>query len=191
MRDAALAEMLFKQLQEDFRQDACFWQQSGYNNPGHPFFSFLYELVQGSSRRLFSFSWPVCVLKVHLTGLLDPEEWRSELPQLALCCLMTVPARLLPENHHLQGDPAVGAIEVAIQCCKERLSQSGYDMSTIKAAEWWAHKRAATDAHQLHFDLDETRIGSGPAKYKLRHPVSVDAVPSPHLWQGCFLCQTF
>ena len=70
----------------------------------------------------------------------------------------------------------MGQIEAAIQCCKERLSQGGCDMSRIKAAEWWAHRRAATDAHQLHFDLDETRIGSGSANYKLRHPVCMSAL---------------
>ena len=63
----------------------------------------------------------------------------------------------------------------------------GYDMSRVKCAEWWAHKRAATDAHQLHFDLDETRIGVGSAKYKLRHPVRINALHSPCLSACCRL----
>ncbi|CAL5228450.1 g11587 [Coccomyxa viridis] len=109
---AALPEGLFRQLREVFSPEAPFWQQTGYNDPDHPFFSFLYEL----------------------------------------------------------GDPAHTAVEAAIHCCKECLSRCGHDMSRVEVAEWWAHKRAATDAHQLHFDLDETRIGSGSAKYKLRHP---------------------
>lgn len=62
-------------------------------------------------------------------------------------------------------------IEVAIACIYECMRQKGYDMGEVKAAEWWAHKRAATDAHQLHFDLDESKIGAGSARYKLRHPV--------------------
>lgn len=63
------------------------------------------------------------------------------------------------------------AIEAAVLSIRDSLSQGGYAMSNVTAAEWWAHKRAATDAHQLHFDLDETRIGSGAAKFKLKHPV--------------------
>ena len=49
--DTALAESLFRQLQLGFRQEACYWRESGYNNGSHPFFSFLYELVHVSSRR--------------------------------------------------------------------------------------------------------------------------------------------
>lgn len=63
------------------------------------------------------------------------------------------------------------AIEAAVLSISDSLSQGGCAMSHVTAAEWWAHKRAATDAHQLHFDLDETRIGSGAVQYKLKHPV--------------------
>lgn len=47
----ALAESLFRQLQSGFSQEACYWQESGYNDPSHPFFSFLYDMVEASSRR--------------------------------------------------------------------------------------------------------------------------------------------
>ena len=63
------------------------------------------------------------------------------------------------------------AVEVAVQQILARMAQRGCDVGAMKAAEWWAHKRGATDAHQLHFDLDESRLGAGPAKYKLSHPV--------------------
>ena len=80
----------------------------------------------------------------------------------------------------VQGAPAGSPVEAAIQCCREQLRSGGCNMSRVKVAEWWAHKRAAKDAHQLHFDLDETQIGSGSAKFKLKHPVRVTALHTPH-----------
>ena len=71
----------------------------------------------------------------------------------------------------MQDKEPSNAVELAVQQMLARMAQHGYDVGTLKAAEWWAHKRGATDAHQLHFDLDESRLGAGPAKYKLSHPV--------------------
>ncbi|CAL8466087.1 g5623 [Coccomyxa elongata] len=67
-------------------------------------------------------------------------------------------------------DPS-NAMEAAINSIFQDLKQSHLDMSGILAAEWWAHMREPTSAHQLHFDLDESRIGVGAAKYRLLHPV--------------------
>ncbi|BDA50955.1 hypothetical protein COCOBI_17-1740 [Coccomyxa sp. Obi] len=63
------------------------------------------------------------------------------------------------------------AMEAAISSIFQDLKQSHLDMSGILAAEWWAHMREPTSAHQLHFDLDESRIGVGAANYRLLHPV--------------------
>jgi len=46
--DAVLAERLIRQLQEGLSEQAPFWQQTGYDDPGHPFYSFLYKLVSVS-----------------------------------------------------------------------------------------------------------------------------------------------
>lgn len=85
-----------------------------------------------------------------------------------MCCYKGEQPDLTP---FVQQEKSDNALELAIHCVKDCLSHAGCDMSNIGAAEWWAHKRAPTDAHQLHADLDETRIGSGAAKYKLTHPV--------------------
>jgi len=41
----------------------------------------------------------------------------------------------------------------------------------LASVEWWAHIRGADDAHQLHFDMDETRLRRGRPAYVRRHPV--------------------
>lgn len=69
-------------------------------------------------------------------------------------------------------------MEAAINSIFQDLKRSHLDMSGILAAEWWAHMREPTSAHQLHFDLDESRIGIGAAKYRLLHPVP--ALPPMH-----------
>ena len=46
-----------------------------------------------------------------------------------------------------------------------------FSMDGVVAAEWWAHMRQPQDAHQLHFDLDESKIGAGAGRYDLHHPV--------------------
>ena len=63
-------------------------------------------------------------------------------------------------------------IEKAIRSLFTAMQRSHLDTRGIIAAEWWAHMRAATDPHQLHFDLDESRIATGRENYCLVHPVS-------------------
>ncbi|KAK9902068.1 hypothetical protein WJX75_003099 [Coccomyxa subellipsoidea] len=72
--------------------------------------------------------------------------------------------------YNLEKQPG-NAIEAAISSLYQELKRSNLDMEGILAAEWWVHMRDPTSAHQLHFDLDEGRIGAGAAKYRLVHPV--------------------
>ena len=44
-------------------------------------------------------------------------------------------------------------------------------MAGVTFAEWWANSREADRPHQLHWDVDETRLRRGTAEYKLQHPV--------------------
>lgn len=69
-------------------------------------------------------------------------------------------------------------MEAAISSIFQDLKQSHLDMSGILAAEWWAHMRELSSAHQLHFDLDESKIGVGVSNYSLLHPVP--ALPPMH-----------
>lgn len=61
-------------------------------------------------------------------------------------------------------------------------------MQKVKWVEVWAHSRSVSQPHQLHVDLDESRLRKGRAQYKLYNPVKhcpLDAVS--HLCQagGC------
>ena len=85
--------------------------------------------------------------------------------------LLAAPAHASVEYVSAQDKEPSNAVELAVQQILARMAQHGCDVGALKAAEWWAHERGATDAHQLHFDLDESRLGAGPAKCKLSHPV--------------------
>ena len=77
---------------------------------------------------------------------------------------------------HVNGQDAEpsNAIEAAIVSIHRSLRKSSWDTRGIVAAEWWAHMRQPPhDAHQLHFDLDESSIAQGADKYRLVHPVSI------------------
>ncbi len=60
--------------------------------------------------------------------------------------------------------------------------ESGRRLSTLwgGGGHRWAHLRGAADAHQLHFDMDETRLRRGRGSYVRRHPVRVKL--STKLW---------
>lgn len=74
-----------------------------------------------------------------------------------------------------QGAEPENTVEAAVRCLHAALTSAAAPVGRLvagaRAAEWWAHMRSAQEPHQLHFDLDESRLRAGAAKYKLKHPV--------------------
>ena len=73
----------------------------------------------------------------------------------------------------MQDAKPTNAVEAAIRSLHAALTlpDSPFDTEGVTAAEWWPHMRGAREGHQLHFDVDESRLRVGAAKYKLKHPV--------------------
>lgn len=67
--------------------------------------------------------------------------------------------------------------ETALEACMHLLaSQLGNSLPAnmwqdVTSVEWWAHTRQPGEPHQLHFDLDETRLRLGQEHYACHHPV--------------------
>ncbi|KAK9863036.1 hypothetical protein WJX84_010775 [Apatococcus fuscideae] len=78
-------------------------------------------------------------------------------------------------------------IEASIQSLAGALRRShaaGPWLQDVVAAEWWAHSRASDGCHQLHFDVDESRLRQGSEHYALHHPAA-SSILFLHANQGC------
>jgi hypothetical protein len=73
----------------------------------------------------------------------------------------------------MQGRPSGNALEAVIEAALAALKGSPLQprMEGVKWVEVWAHTRRPDEAHQLHFDLDESQLRRGKAAYSLKHPV--------------------
>ncbi|KAK9804385.1 hypothetical protein WJX72_010453 [[Myrmecia] bisecta] len=66
-------------------------------------------------------------------------------------------------------EAAIQAVHTALQasaCAPWLMTPEG----PVVVAEWWVHVREADAPHQLHFDVDESRLRQGRNKYQLCHP---------------------
>ncbi|KAK9827488.1 hypothetical protein WJX74_005204 [Apatococcus lobatus] len=73
------------------------------------------------------------------------------------------------------GKAPSNTVEAAIQTLAGSLRSSHSArpwMQDVVAAEWWAHTRPAEGCHQLHFDMDETRLRQGSERYALKNPAA-------------------
>ncbi|GAX75956.1 hypothetical protein CEUSTIGMA_g3399.t1 [Chlamydomonas eustigma] len=87
--------------------------------------------------------------------------------------------------YDLEEEPC-SIVEASIQLLRRQLllhPSTAAAVSNATRAEWWVHTRApGHEGHQLHFDVDESKLRKGLSSYKLMHPTISSVLylsPSP------------
>jgi len=117
-------------------------------DPATPFFSYVYDLSQPPSNVI---ELAALTMWQGLGSLFGVGAGAAAAGQAALCAAQGAAAQGPWLSPHPPGQAAAGAAAQGLP--------APWPYTDVTHVEWWAHTRGAgSTGHQLHFDLDETRL---------------------------------